>query len=94
MALRAGAEVTVHDPAAMENAHRAYPQLEYADDPTQAVTGAGLLLHLTDWPQDSDADPGDLHGHIAVPEVIDARGTLNANSWREAGWTFRALGRP
>ncbi|MER7669765.1 UDP-glucose/GDP-mannose dehydrogenase family protein [Kitasatospora sp. NPDC096128] len=91
---RSGAEVTVHDPAAMENARRAYPQLDYADDPAQAVTGAGLLLHLTDWPQYSDADPEDLARHIAVAKVIDARGTLNANRWREAGWTFRALGRP
>ncbi|MFJ1753319.1 UDP-glucose dehydrogenase family protein [Kitasatospora sp. NPDC088134] len=91
---RAGAEVTVHDPAAMENSRRSYPQLDYADDPTQAVTGAGLLLHLTDWPQYSDTDPADLASHIAVPKVIDARGTLNANRWRAAGWTFRALGRP
>ncbi|MFJ4185457.1 UDP-glucose dehydrogenase family protein [Kitasatospora sp. NPDC089509] len=91
---RAGAEVTVHDPAAMENARRAYPRLDYADDPTQALTGAGLLLHLTDWPQYSDTDPADLTRRIAVPKVIDARGTLNANHWRTAGWTFRALGRP
>ncbi|MFJ6621365.1 UDP-glucose dehydrogenase family protein [Kitasatospora sp. NPDC091335] len=91
---RAGAEVTVHDPAAMENARRAYPRLDYADDPTQAVTGAGLLLHLTDWPQYSDTDPAELAQHIAVPKVLDARGTLNANRWRAAGWTFRALGRP
>ncbi|WP_405004518.1 UDP-glucose/GDP-mannose dehydrogenase family protein [Kitasatospora purpeofusca] len=91
---QAGAEVTVHDPAAMANARRAYPRLDYADDPAAAVTGAGLLLHLTDWPQYSDADPADFAEHIAVPRVIDARGTLNANRWREAGWTFRALGRP
>ncbi|MFE3875885.1 UDP-glucose dehydrogenase family protein [Kitasatospora sp. NPDC059146] len=89
---RAGAEVTIHDPAAMENARRVHPQLDYADDPTTALTHAGLLLHLTDWPQYADADPVELARHIAVPTVIDARGTLNANRWREAGWTFRALG--
>ncbi|MFD7907360.1 UDP-glucose dehydrogenase family protein [Kitasatospora sp. NPDC059747] len=91
---RAGAEVTVHDPAAMENARKAYPHLDFADDLTQAATGAGLLLHLTDWPQYSDADPADLAPYIAVPKVIDARGTLDANRWRAAGWIFRALGRP
>ncbi|MER7848392.1 UDP-glucose/GDP-mannose dehydrogenase family protein [Kitasatospora sp. NPDC096077] len=90
---RAGAEVTVHDPAATKNARRAYPRLDYADDPTHAVTGAGLLLHLTDWPQFADTDPEDLARHIAVPSVIDARGTLNATRWHAAGWTFRALGR-
>ena len=28
------------------------------------------------------------------PRVNDGRGTLNADGWREAGWTYRALGRP
>ncbi|MGC4966297.1 hypothetical protein ACLQ2H_09790 [Streptomyces globisporus] len=59
-----------------------------------AVTGAGLLLHLTDWPQYSDVDPGNLVRSISAPKVIDARGTLDAKRWRAAGWTFRALGRP
>ncbi|MFC8718980.1 UDP-glucose dehydrogenase family protein [Kitasatospora sp. NPDC057198] len=90
---RAGAEVTVHDPAAMENARRSHPQLEYADDPASAVTGAELLLHLTDWPQYSDADPADLATRVAVPRVIDGRGTLDPARWRAAGWTCRALGR-
>jgi UDPglucose 6-dehydrogenase len=91
---QAGAEVIVHDPAAMENARRAHPGLDYADDPVTAVTGAGLLLHLTDWPQYAETDPADLRQHIAVPKVIDARGTLDTERWRTAGWTFRALGRP
>ncbi|MFD4908997.1 UDP-glucose dehydrogenase family protein [Kitasatospora purpeofusca] len=91
---RAGAEVTVHDPAAMENARRAYPSLDYADDAASALTGAALLLHLTDWPQYSETDPAELRQHIAVPKVIDARGTLDTDRWHAAGWTFRALGRP
>ncbi|WP_035794536.1 UDP-glucose dehydrogenase family protein [Kitasatospora mediocidica] len=90
---RAGAEVTVHDPSAMENARRSYPAFDYADDPATVVTGAGLLLHLTDWPQYCETDPADLRQHIAVPKVIDARGTLDVDRWRDAGWTFRALGR-
>jgi hypothetical protein len=28
------------------------------------------------------------------PKMIDGRGTLHTSRWREAGWTFRALGRP
>lgn len=89
-----GADVTVHDPAALENARRAYPALDYTDDPVSAVTGAGLLLHLTDWPQYSDVEPADLRRHIALPQVIDARGTLDTDRWRAGGWTVHALGRP
>jgi UDPglucose 6-dehydrogenase len=91
---RAGAEVTVHDPAALENARGAHPRLRYADDPVRALTGAELLLHLTDWPEYSRACPADLARHTLAPRVIDARGTLDPDRWRAAGWTFRALGRP
>ncbi|MFJ9692541.1 UDP-glucose dehydrogenase family protein [Kitasatospora sp. NPDC101183] len=91
---RDGADVTVHDPAALDNARRTHPRLGYSDDPARALTGADLLLHLTDWPQYTDADPAELARHTAVPTVVDARGTLDANRWRAAGWTFRALGRP
>ncbi|WP_327119061.1 UDP-glucose/GDP-mannose dehydrogenase family protein [Nocardia sp. NBC_01730] len=91
---RAGAEVTVHDPMATDNARKAFPHLEYTDDATAAVTGAGLLLHLTEWTHYRDADPADLRRHIAVPKVIDGRGTLDRERWRTAGWTHRALGRP
>ncbi|WP_406145186.1 hypothetical protein [Streptomyces anulatus] len=39
-------------------------------------------------------DPHSLAARATSPKVIDGRGTLNADTWREAGWTFRALGRP
>ncbi|MFF0298179.1 UDP-glucose dehydrogenase family protein [Kitasatospora sp. NPDC004614] len=90
---RAGAEITIHDPAALENARRAHPQLTYAESPIRALTDADLLLHLTDWPQYAAQDPSALARHVAAPVVIDARGTLDANRWRTAGWSFHALGR-
>ncbi|WP_327320440.1 hypothetical protein [Streptomyces sp. NBC_01235] len=43
---------------------------------------------LTRWPKSF------FFARTASPRVIDGRGTLNAGTWREAGWTARALGRP
>ncbi|WP_371127732.1 hypothetical protein [Streptomyces sp. KS_5] len=59
-----------------------------------AVHDTDLLLHLTEWPQHSHIDPHDLAAHAAAPTVIDGRGTLNPDTWRKAGWIYRALGRP
>ena len=87
-----GANVTVYDPMALDNARKLYPQLDYADDATAAVEGAALLLHLTEWPEFSQLDPHHLSGRVASPQVIDGRGTLDPVHWREAGWTYRALG--
>jgi UDPglucose 6-dehydrogenase len=88
-----GATVTVTDPQALDNARKAHPELDYVDDPIAAVEDADLLLHLTEWPQYARIDPSQLTPRTASPKIADGRGTLDADSWREAGWTFRALGR-
>ncbi|MEC4020160.1 UDP-glucose dehydrogenase family protein [Streptomyces sp. H27-D2] len=89
-----GATVTVTDPKALDNARKTHPELDYIDDPIAAVQDADLLLHLTEWPQFSHIDPHRLATRAASPKVVDGRGTLDADRWRKAGWTIRALGRP
>ncbi|WEH34881.1 UDP-glucose/GDP-mannose dehydrogenase family protein [Streptomyces sp. AM 4-1-1] len=89
-----GAAVTVTDPKALDNARKTYPELDYVDDPIAAVQDADLLLHLTEWPQFNHVDPCCLAHRATSQKVIDGRGTLDADTWREAGWTVRALGRP
>jgi nucleotide sugar dehydrogenase len=89
-----GATVTVTDPKALDNARKAHPELDYIEDPIVAVEDTDLLLHLTEWPQFSHIDPQRLAVRAANAKVIDGRGTLNPARWREAGWTYRALGRP
>ncbi|MFE7947364.1 UDP-glucose dehydrogenase family protein [Streptomyces sp. NPDC057426] len=88
-----GATVTVTDPKALDNARKLHPELDYVEDLIAAVDDADLLLHLTEWHQFSNIDPKRLANRTTSPKVIDARGTLNADQWREAGWIIRALGR-
>ena len=91
---RLGADVTVHDFQALDNALKAHPQLTYLSDPIEACEGADLLLHLTEWPQYADIDPVTLADRVNTPCVLDGRDGLDPAQWREAGWTYRALGRP
>ena len=88
-----GATVTVTDPKALDNARKLHPDLDYVEDPIAAVDDADLLLHLTEWCQFSNIDPKRLASRTASPKVIDARGTLNTDQWRDAGWIIRTLGR-
>ncbi|MFE9381117.1 UDP-glucose dehydrogenase family protein [Streptomyces sp. NPDC006855] len=87
-----GAYVTVTDPQALDNARKLHPELDYVENPIAAVEDADLLLHLTEWHQFSNIDPKRLATRTNNPKVIDARGTLNTDQWREAGWITRALG--
>ncbi|GAA2470396.1 UDP-glucose dehydrogenase family protein [Streptomyces mauvecolor] len=89
-----GATVTVTDPKALDNARKTHPELDYIEDPIAAVQDADLLLHVTEWAEFGHIDPHRLAHRTAQTLVIDCRGTLNPDTWRQAGWTYRVLGRP
>ncbi|MFF5552238.1 UDP-glucose dehydrogenase family protein [Streptomyces olivaceoviridis] len=89
-----GADVTVHDPEAMDNARKAFPSLGYALSLEDALRGAELVLHLTEWPQFREIDPERAAALVARPRIVDGRGVLDPDRWAAAGWRFRALGTP
>ena len=89
----AGAELRVHDPRALDNVRRQHPSLPVAPTVEEAVTGADLVLVLTEWPEFAALDPVWLAGLVRHPRVLDARLLLDPAKWRAAGWDFHALGR-
>ena len=91
---RQGATVRVYDPAAMDNARRQHPELVYSPTATEALTDADVVLHLTEWAEFRDLDPTEVKTLVANPNVVDGRNALDPVRWRDAGWTYRALGRP
>jgi UDPglucose 6-dehydrogenase len=89
-----GADVTVYDPEAMDNARKTFPLLGYAMSAEEALLGADLVLHLTEWRQFREIDPARARSLVSRPRIVDGRGVLDADGWTAAGWQFRALGRP
>lgn len=89
-----GARVVAYDPAAMDRAREAHPELEYAGSVIGAATGADVLLLLTEWAEFREADPELIGKAVARRNVADGRHALDPETWRAAGWTYRALGRP
>jgi len=88
-----GAVVRVADPAAVENAKRQWPQLDYANTAEEAAEQADLVLLLTEWQQYRDLDPVAFGNLVKRKSVLDGRNALNRESWQAAGWSYRALGR-
>lgn len=89
-----GATVRVTDPAALANAKSSYPNLLYVEDTDEALTGADLVLLLTEWHQYRELDPVEAGSKVRQRRVLDGRNALDPEQWRAAGWTYRALGRP
>ena len=89
-----GAVVRVYDPQALENARRAYPDLDYAESTFDAARDADVVVLLTEWTEFREVDPEALGGVVAHRRVVDGRHALDADGYRAAGWEYRALGRP
>ncbi|MFE6053643.1 UDP-glucose dehydrogenase family protein [Kitasatospora sp. NPDC056446] len=89
-----GAQVTVYDPKAVDNARKMFPSLAYAGSALEAAEGAHVVLHLTEWSEFRELDPAELGAVVAERRLLDGRNVLDADAWRAAGWTYRALGRP
>jgi UDPglucose 6-dehydrogenase len=89
-----GARVRVYDPQAMANSARLFPALDYADSAAAAALNADVVLHLTEWQEFAAVDPAALGEVVAQRIMVDGRNSLDVQRWRDAGWTYRALGRP
>ena len=88
-----GADVVVTDPEAINNAQRKWPDLRFERDVDAALTGAELVLVLTEWKEYVDLDPAWVADIVEDRRVLDGRNCLNVEGWRAAGFSYRALGR-
>lgn len=88
-----GAETTVYDPQAMDNARQIFPTLDYADSAYEALAGAELVILATEWKEFRDLDPVKAGKVVAEKRIIDGRNVLPVKKWQDAGWKITALGR-
>ena len=89
-----GGHVRATDPQAIETSRRLRPGLDYFASVEEAAREADVVLVLTEWREYRDIDPVELDSIVSVRSILDGRNCLNPVQWREAGWTYRALGRP
>ena len=87
-----GAQVTVTDPKAIDNAKKKWPDLTYADTVEDAVRGAEVVLLLTEWDEYRQLCPAGAGQQVRRRVVLDARNALDAAAWQEQGWVVRGLG--
>ncbi|MFM7889327.1 MAG: UDP-glucose dehydrogenase family protein [Actinomycetota bacterium] len=88
-----GADVYVFDPKANSNARLRFPTLNYSNSVEECLSGAEIVLHLTEWKEFRALDPIKVKNLVARPNIIDGRNALDKAAWESAGWHFRGLGR-
>jgi UDPglucose 6-dehydrogenase len=89
-----GADVLAYDPEAMANSARLHPQLNFADSVDAALQHADVVVVVTEWKEFRALDPARVAELTRGTVVVDGRNCLDALAWREAGWTYKGMGRP
>lgn len=89
-----GRTILAYDPVAAENAKDLLPpEVQYVDDPFEAVRDVDLLLVLTEWDQFKWLDWRQIRDSMKQPIVYDTRNCLDPQNMRRLGFTYQGVGR-
>lgn len=93
--LEAGASVTAHDPAAMEEARRRLgDRIAFVETNYDALTDADALVVVTDWNEYRHPDFERIKETLRRAVIIDGRNLYNPAKMRALGFVYDCMGRP
>ncbi len=90
----AGATVRAFDPAAMHEARKLLPGVEWADNAYAALEGADCVAILTEWNEFRALDLKRVKAALKRPVMVDLRNVYNPGDMAAAGFDYRSVGRP
>ncbi len=92
--LKAGAEVHVHDPEALNEARRLFGnRLRYHRVNYEALQGVDALLVVTEWNEFRRPDFERMRRAMKQPVIFDGRNIYDPNDMCERGFTYYSVGR-
>lgn len=85
-------EISVYDPAAMENIRRLFgDRLHYAPNPKEAIRDADCCILVTEWKEFKGLKPEDFKSQMRSPVLIDGRRIFDSEEFSKS-LTFAAVG--
>lgn len=92
--LEAGAEVTVYDPEAMNNARSVLgDSVSYAAHQYDALEGADALLIVTEWSAFRNPEFEKMNSLLRNPVIFDGRNVYSMDKMEELGFYYASIGR-
>lgn len=90
-----GAELTAHDPRAMDKAAPLLPpQVRLTSDPYDCMSGADAVAIVTEWPEYLRLDWNRARQVMRDPVLVDGRNCLDPSGIAQLGFRYHAVGRP
>jgi len=91
--VRIGADISVYDPAAMDNTRRLFGgQVAYAKSAKECLQGAECTFVATGWESFRRLRPADYKSLMARPVVVDGRRIYDQARFRKAGVQIATIG--
>ncbi len=91
--LEKGADITVYDPKAMDNAHKILgDKIKYAPDMYSVAQGADVLAVLTEWEDFKTLDLARLKTLMNRPRIVDLRHLINRDAAQKEGFEIYFIG--
>lgn len=88
-----GVKIKAFDPEAEKTARKIFPEIEYCNDPYEAVKGCDCLIILTEWNIFLDLDKAQIKQLLNQPNVIDGRNIYEPEEMKRLGFNYIAIGR-
>jgi UDPglucose 6-dehydrogenase len=91
--MSSGAEVRAHDPKAVDNFRKLFPDVSYFEDMSTAMTGVDALVIATDWNEYRNMDLVRARQMMRGDLLLDTRNVLDPDKALEAGFRYHCVGR-
>jgi len=91
--IAAGATVQAFDPEGMHEAGKMLTGVDFKSDPYEAITGADVVLILTEWDQFRALDLDKVKLLLKTPIVVDLRNVYRPDDMRARGFKYSSIGR-
>jgi UDPglucose 6-dehydrogenase len=90
---REGAQLRVHDPAAMEKARAILRNVTYVDKMDDVAEGCDALVIATEWPEFKKLDLERARKLLSHPILFDGRNLFDVEEMEKLGFIYKSVGR-
>ena len=90
------AQIRATDPEAIENSKRElaeFSNIEFFQDPYEAIKGADLIVIATEWKNYSQLDLVRIKTLTSSRKIVDLRNLLNAQTLEDEGFDYDYIGK-
>jgi UDPglucose 6-dehydrogenase len=89
-----GARIVAFDPEGMGEAGKLLSNVTFARTAYEVVTGADVLVVITEWHEFRGLDPRRIKEAMRQPRIVDLRNIFNPEEMRGLGFAYEGVGRP